>query len=190
MNVDYQNPDQSAALKRSSRKQWVLKPQDLAIALKLVVLDGEWLPYAVFSEAMHLSRYEAHAAVQRLKSAGLLVELRGKPAPVMRALREFVLFGARYVYPPVTAGATIGFATSTAAPILQEEFGSPTVQWVWPHPDGIAKGQSLLPLYEKLPLAAVANARLYELLAAFDALRIGQARESAAAAKLLERRLQ
>jgi len=47
-----------------------------------------------------------------------------------------------------------------------------------------------MPLYEKLPLAAVADAALYELLALFDALRMGQARERELAVKLLDERLQ
>lgn len=45
----------------------------------------------------------------------------------------------------------------------------------------------LLPLYPKLPLAAVQDPALYELLALFDALRIGQARERDLARTLLER---
>jgi hypothetical protein len=47
----------------------------------------------------------------------------------------------------------------------------------------------LLPLYPKLPLAAMRDPALYELLALFDALRIGQAREREMARELLEERL-
>ena len=61
---------------------------------------------------------------------------------------------------------------------------------VWPHPEGTVKGEALLPLYAKLPLAAGDDARFYELLALFDALRIGQAREREMARRLLEERLQ
>ena len=60
---------------------------------------------------------------------------------------------------------------------------------VWPHPKGSIRGQALLPLYEKLPLAAIEDQPLYELLAVFDALRAGQARERELAAKVLEERL-
>jgi hypothetical protein len=45
-------------------------------------------------------------------------------------------------------------------------------------------------LYGNLPLAAGEDSKLYELLALFDALRIGQAREREIARKLLEERLQ
>jgi hypothetical protein len=61
---------------------------------------------------------------------------------------------------------------------------------VWPHPEGDQRGFSLMPLYENLPLAAKAFPPLYELLALFDALRMGQAREREIATQLLNERLQ
>ena len=60
---------------------------------------------------------------------------------------------------------------------------------VWPHPEGTTRGTTLLPLYPKLPLAAQMDQPLYELLALFDALRIGQAREREMVRGMLEERL-
>jgi hypothetical protein len=51
------------------------------------------------------------------------------------------------------------------------------------------RGSALLPLYPNLPLTAEKDQTLYELLALFDALRIGQAREREIARTLLEERL-
>ncbi len=183
--------EKTVAMRRASSRQWVLKPQDLAVALKLVVLQGQWLPYAALGEAMHLSRFEAHAAVQRLLAARLLAAVDGQPRPVLAALRGFLIHGAPYAYPPVRGEMTIGFPTAYGAAPLKEQMvssndGSP----VWPHPDGVARGPGLLPLYENLPLAARDDPALYELLALFDALRAGQAREREIARKLLEERLQ
>lgn len=139
---------------------------------------------------MRLSRFEAHAAVQRLVAASLIVEIEGPPRPVMAALRQFVLFGARYAYPPVRGEVTIGFPTAHGvAPLKDKLVASGELVPVWPHPRGSARGQGLLPLYQKLPLAALDDPALYELLALFDALRIGQAREREMAAKMLEERL-
>jgi len=180
----------SVALSRAGNRQWVLKPQDLAVALRLVTLKGEWLPYAALGEAMHLSRFEAHAAVQRLTAAGLVAEIEGPPRAVIAALRSFVIFGARYAYPPVRGGITIGFPTARALPALKKLLGSSSdLVTVWPHPEGKVRGQSLLPLYESLPLAARDFPEFRELLALFDLLRIGQARERGLAQKLLEERL-
>jgi hypothetical protein len=183
--------EQSVAMKRASSRQWVLKPQDFAVALKLVLLSGQWLPYAALGDAMRLSRFEAHAAVQRLTAARLVALVDGQPRPVMAALRGFVIFGAPYAYPAVRGEMTIGFPTAYGVSPLKEKIvasGEPPP--VWPHPKGIARGPGLLPLYENLPLAAKDDPALYELLALFDALRAGQARERELARKLLEKRLQ
>lgn len=181
----------SAALRRAGNRQWVLKPQDLAVALKLVTLEENRLSYAELGKRLRLSPFEAHAAVQRLMAARLLVDMGEGPRPVMAALRSFVLYGAAYCYPPVRGEVTIGFPTAYAvAPLKDRVLFSQEMPPVWPHPDGTTRGMALLPLYEKLPLAAVDDAELYALLALFDALRIGQARERELATKLLAERLQ
>jgi hypothetical protein len=183
--------EKSVAMKRASSRQWVLKPQDLAVALKLAALKGRWLPYAALGEAMRLSQFEAHAAVQRLMAARLVVEVDGPPRPVMVALRQFVIFGAPYVYPAVRGEMTIGFPTAHGvSPLKEIMVQSDELPPVWPHPEGKVRGQGLLPLYEKLPLAAMEDQSLYKLLALFDALRSGQAREREIAKKLLEEGLQ
>ncbi|RLA38186.1 MAG: hypothetical protein DRR03_01005 [Gammaproteobacteria bacterium] len=178
-------------MKRASSRQWVLKPQDLAVALKLVALDRQWLPYAVLGKVMRLSRFEAHAAVQRLMAARLVVVIEGKPRPVRAALRSFLVYGAPYVYPAVRGEITIGFPTAHGvAPLKELLMASAEPPPVWPHPEGIARGPGLLPLYANLPLAARDDPVLYELLALFDALRSGQSREREISRNMLEERLQ
>ena len=182
--------DKSVALQRASTRQWVLKPQDLAVALRLVLTRGEHLPYAALAHQLKLSPFEAHAAVQRLLSARLAVERDGAFRPVIAALRRFVIDGAPYAYPPVRGEPTIGFPTAHAvAPLKGRVNESTDSVFVWPHPEGTTRGTGLLPLYKKLPLAARENAEFYELLALFDALRVGQARERELAQKFLEERL-
>lgn len=177
-------------LRRSAGRQWVLKPQDVAVALKLVVLGREKLAYAALGKAMRLSQFEAHAAVQRLLAAKLAVSIEGRVRPVMEALRRFLIAGAPYAYPPVRGDVTIGVPTAHAVAPLKDLLSmSRDLPPVWPDPEGEVRGQSLLPLYPGLPAAARADQRLHELLALFDALRIGQARERTLATRLLEERL-
>lgn len=181
----------SAAMRRAGNRQWVLKPQDLAVALKFVTLGESRLSYAELAKRLRLSQFEAHAAVQRLMAARLMVDMGEGLRPVMAALRSFVLHGAVYCYPAVRGEVTIGFPTAYAvSPLKDLVLFSQEMPPVWPHPEGTARGTALLPLYEKLPLAALDDPKLYELLALFDALRMGQARERELATKLLEERLQ
>lgn len=186
----YKILDKSVAIKRASGRQWVLKPQDLAVALKLVTLGNQWLPYAELGETLRLSQFEAHAAVQRLIASRLFAVIESRPRPVMAAFRPFVIYGAPYSYPPVRIEMTRGFATAhSALPLKEKLVQSDEPPLVWPHAEGDARGLGLLPLYEKLPLAAVDDLEFYELLALFDALRAGQARERNMAQDILEKRL-
>ena len=183
---------QPAALRRVSHRQWSLKPQDLAVALKLVTLRDHPAPrpsYLVFARMLHLSPYEAHAAIQRLLETGLVAAIDGRLRPVMTVLRNFVIHGAPYSFPPVRGPSTIGFPTA----VLDVD-GQPAppgdARLVWPHPEGTVRGQALLPLYAGLPLAADEDERFHQLLAWFDLLRVGQARERAQARERLQSALQ
>ncbi len=190
MRVRAQSHHGPVSMQRSSKRQWVLKPQDLAVALKLVALKGPWMPYAQLAKRLHLSQFEVHAAVQRLIAARLVVDREGKVVPSMAALRMFVVKGAPYAYPPVRGEVTVGFPTAYAVPPLNDMvLYSQEMPPVWPHPQGKVRGQAILPLYPKLPLAAQSDPVFYELLALFDALRMGQARERELASGLLEDRL-
>ena len=159
---------------------------------KLVTLRGvARVPYAMLAKQLRLSPFEAHAAVQRLMAARLVVDMGGELRPVMAAVRNFVLHGEPYCYPPVRGEITIGYPTAYAVPPLKDMvLFADEMPPVWPHPEGATRGAALLPLYEKLPLVANEDPVLYELLALFDALRVGQARERELASKLLAERLQ
>ena len=175
---------------RLSHAQWTLKPQDLAVAFKLVCLKGQWLPYAALAQALHLSPFEAHACISRLSASRLLTEVDGVPSLVMPAFRPLVLQGAVYFFPPVRGEVTVGFPTAQGVePLRSKVMFADELPPVWPHPEGTTRGTTLLPLYPKLPLAALKDPALYELLALFDALRIGQARERELVRGMLEERL-
>ena len=188
----FSNNQQSASMRRASNRQWSLKPLDLAVLFMLVIVRREArYSYAALAKLMMLSPFEVHASVQRLIAARLLVDAGDAFRPVMQAIREFVLYGAAYCYPAVRGEVTIGFATAYGVPPLNDKvLFSQEMPPVWPHPQGNQRGTALMPLYEKLPLAAVAFPPLYELLALFDALRMGQARERELAIQLLNERLQ
>lgn len=176
---------------RGSNYQWALKPQDLAVCLKLVALRGaRVLSYRELGLQMRLSQFEAHAASQRLLAARLVLDMDGILQPALTALQNFMLYGAPYAFPPVRGEVTIGFPTAYGvSPLRERVLFADENPPVWPHPEGTHRGTTLYPLYENLPLAAQDDPALYELLALQDALRIGQARERELAATLLQERL-
>lgn len=57
---------------------------------------------------------------------------------------------------------------------------------MWPDPQGRVRGLAVAPLYASSPEAAQKDDKLYALLAAVDALRLGRARERAAALRKID----
>jgi hypothetical protein len=106
-------------------------------------------------------------------------------------LRAFVEHGARYCFPATQGGLSRGVPTGYAASPLSEQIrpGNDPPP-VWPWKKGTARGIAFHPLYPSVPEAAERNPALGELLALFDAVRGGSAREQALALALLEERLQ
>ena len=179
----------SSSPNRGKGGQWALKPQDLVVALKLVAMRGERVPYSELGKQLRLSQFEAHAATRRLVAARLATDIEGEIKPIMATLKNFVYYGAPYCFPPVRGEMTIGFPTAYGVnPLKEKVMFADENPPVWPSAEGNKRGMTLLPLYERAPLAANEDPALYELLALFDALRIGQKREQELAIMFLEER--
>ena len=175
-----------------SNPQVVLRPQDLVVLLRLALENGPAPTYATLAAELGMTASEAHAAVERAVAAQLAhKDAGGKATVILAALRAFVQHGARYCFPAVRGSLTRGLPTGYAAPPLNDQIvaGSDPLP-VWPHKNGTVRGMAFYPLYPSLPEAAGRNPALYELLALFDAVRGGSARERALAIDLLEKRLQ
>jgi len=172
--------------------QPALKPQDLVVLLRLSLTKGRMPRYADLAAELAMTASEVHAALERARAARLVLKEPGRsPALLRGALLQFVLHGAPYAFPALRGGPTRGFVTAHAAPPLRERILQPAAepQPVWPHPQGDVRGVALYPLYPSVPDAARKSADLYELLALFDALRAGAARERKVASELLTERL-
>ena len=193
----------------------VLKPQDVALALKILVLENQdrdgiveqhsdtvgptldqqnvlalrsWT-LAELAKAMHISIGEVHNALNRLTGSGLL---RSEGQRINRhALEEFLVHGVRYAFPAARGTTTRGIPTAYTAPVLKEQFLSSGQDVpVWPHPEGTTRGTAFSPLYNAAPDAALEDVKFYELLAITDVLRGDfRARERAVAAQLLQAHL-
>ena len=102
-----------------------------------------------------------------------------------QALAEFTLHGAKYAFPGVRLPLAVGVPTSHSAPAFAGVFAPGRSDFVWPHPNGSIRGIGVEPLHPSVPFAAMQDAKLYEMLALFDALRVGKARERNMAAERL-----
>lgn len=106
--------------------------------------------------------------------------------PHAHNLAEFALHGAKYAFPAEKLPLVAGVPTSHSAPAFAGVFAPGSTDFVWPHPNGPVRGVGVEPLHPSVPFAAMQDARLYELLALFDALRVGKARERGMALERLQ----
>ncbi|WP_202922371.1 MarR family transcriptional regulator [Pseudoxanthomonas koreensis] len=162
----------------------------MVVLLRLSLAKDEVPGYAALAAELGMTASEIHAAVERAVAAQLARKENGKPVVILAALRSFLLHGARYAFPATHGSLSRGVPTGYAAPPLKELIlaGNDPVP-VWPSKDGTARGIALHPLYPSVPQAATRNPELYELLALFDGVRAGSARERALASELLEKKL-
>lgn len=172
-------------------QQVTMKPQDVVVLFKLIQRDSRFT-YAELGKRLFLSASEVHSSIKRLASARLLTVDATRDLALMRApIRDFVLFGARYTFPPVTGGLVRGMPTAYALPSVGAQLSLPDEPLpVWPYAKGTVRGTALFPLYPSVPQAAERDEKLYASLAVFDLLRVGGAREREIAVREFERMLQ
>jgi len=177
-------------MRRPVNRQPALKAQDFYLLLVLLAKRGEVLTYPELAAFAGLSVSEVHGALKRAEQARLLAFVNKQPHIIIPAFKEFLFYGARYAFPAARGGMVGGVLTAYAAVPLNASiapsFDPPPV---WPYAEGGARGIALMPLYPSAPAAALRSPALYENLALFDALRMGNARERKLTEKLFEERL-
>ena len=175
---------------RISTQQIALKPQDLFVLLALISRGGDSASYPELAKQTGLAASAVHSAIRRAAAAGLVAYRDRRPVLLKPQLREFVLHGAKFAFPAVhgrlTRGVPTGYAAAPLNTVIAPSSDPPPV---WPHKGGGTRGVALAPLYPSAPDAALRDEKLYALLALFDALRSGQARERNVAQKMLEERI-
>jgi hypothetical protein len=138
------------------------------------------------ADSTAISAGECHNAVGRLRLAQLI--LADERRPSLDALHEFLLHGAAYAFPPILGALLPGVPTAHASTAFSGIVESADIH-VWPHAEGSARGQSLVPLYPGATALPALNRPLYELLTIVDALRVGTTRVRTVAGELLRVRL-
>lgn len=169
----------------------MLKPLDIVVLLKLSLLGGERPTYLQLANELHLYPSEVYASIKRSRASQLVQGPELNDRLNRTALLEFLLHGIRYAFPAEPGAMTRGLPTRFAASPLNR-FLEPGTEPppVWPFAEGPMRGYSYAPLHKNVPMAALTDPKLYELLTLVDALRDGRARERRLAERELTRRLE
>ena len=156
------------------RKHNGMRPLDIVVLLKIIALRNEpWLQKDL-AQTLLVSNSEVSESLNRSQVGGLLDDT--KQLPMRQNLLDFLSYGLRYVFPAQPGGLARGVPTAHSAPMLAGRFVS-QLTYVWADPSGNVLGHEIEPLYGTVPQACQNDARLYELLALIDMVRVGRARE-------------
>lgn len=168
-----------------------LKPQDVLIVLKLHCLGERDWSFVELGKSLGISVGEGHNAVNRAKASGLIYEREKSLRVQPKKLFDFLVHGVPAAFFPVRGQVTRGMPTSVFAAPLNDKITvtEADIPLVWPTADGAVRGESLMPLYPTVPMAAAADKGLYELLVLVDGLRVGKAREKKLSIEMLEKRI-
>ena len=164
-------------------KQVAMRPQDVVILLKKISPSGWNMSGKQLAESVGISQSEVSDSLARSRVSGLLY---ASGRVNMLALKDFLVYGLKYVFPVVPAGIVRGVPTGVSATPIKEKISQGTESFVWPYAKGTLRGQAVQPLYPSVPVAVEGDADFYILMVLVDLLRFGRVREREIAIELLD----
>jgi len=164
-----------------------IKPQDIAVIVKLGYLGKKSWRQIDLALELELSQGEVAKSLSRLEKLGLIHDKKINKA----ACLEFLIHGLKYVFPQIMGPLTLGIATGLSCLKHQEAFanGAEGDVYVWPSIDGKIRGQMIQPLYDGLAKAALKDQKFYEMMSAIEILRMGRARERSFAEDFIKKEI-
>lgn len=151
-----------------------MRPQDIVVLLKLVLLENKPWQYRDLSFQLFISVSEISESLQRSHLAGLVDD--SKRQVRRQSFMEFIHFGLHYVFPQQPGRMVTGMATAHSHPFYRNLFPA-ELEYVWPDGTGNIRGLSIQPLYPNAVKAVKLDDQLYKLLASIDIIRVGRVRE-------------
>ncbi|MBP9070385.1 MAG: hypothetical protein KBG47_12815 [Bacteroidia bacterium] len=168
------------------RKHNGMRPQDIAILLKIISInDPDW-HLVKLSNALHISISEISESLNRSRLAHLIDHKKKNVS--RQSLMEFLEHGIRYVFPQEPGAVVRGIPTAHSHPTIRNNFVSEMV-YVWPSSKGKIMGQMIEPLYAKQVAAVDEDDMYYKLLSLVDLVRVGKVREINYAIKTLRKNI-
>lgn len=156
------------------RKHNGMRPQDVAILLKVISLNNSHWQLAELSTAARISASEISESLNRSKLASLIDH--SKKHVNRQNLLEFLEHGVHYVFPQQPGSLTRGIPTAHSHPDIKKKFIS-EMNYVWPDSKAKEIGLAIEPLYPKQVEAVDEDMVYYKLLSLVDVIRVGKVRE-------------
>lgn len=162
-----------------------MRPQDIAVLLKIIISNPGWMSKDIAQDLV-LSPAEVSYSLQRSAQAGLLDA--SKKRVMRKAFLEFIQYGLPRVFPAIRGPLAVGIPTAFSSPAISPYLMTNQLNdlVIWPHAEGVARGETINPLYPNAVQAALKDETLYHLLSLVDVMRMGKVREKEIALRLLK----
>ncbi len=156
------------------RKHNGMRPQDVAILLKILAMEGQHWQLSGLANSLRISISEISESLNRSRIAGLIDH--NKKRVNRQNLLEFLEHGVRYVFPQQAGAMVRGILTAHSHPFMKKKFIS-EMNYVWPDNNGKEMGLMIEPFYPRQSEAVLEDQEYYKLLALVDVIRVGKVRE-------------
>jgi hypothetical protein len=161
-----------------------MRPQDIVVCLKILGKQGQQWQFKQLAAELYLSPAEITLAMERNVLAGLVTA--DKQNVNRLTLIDFIEYGLHVVFPAVPGSIVNGLVTAHSHQFMQQYFTG-DIGYVWPHVNGLQRGQGITPLYKQAVSACLHDEVLYKMLALIDVIRVGKTRELKVALAELKR---
>jgi hypothetical protein len=168
------------------RKHNGMRPQDIAILVKIVSIGNLPWQLSVLSNSLSISVSEISESLNRSRFAKLIDYEKKKIN--RNNLMEFLEHGVKYVFPQQPGTMIRGIPTAHSHPFIKKQFLS-ELAYVWPDPKADVVGLSIEPFYPKQTQAAKEEPTFYKLMSLIDIIRVGKVREVRFAVQELEKQI-
>lgn len=166
------------------RKHNGMRPQDIAILLKIIAIgESDWRLQSL-SDSMSISLSEISESLNRSRIAGL-IDYR-KEQINRQNLFEFLIHGIKYVFPAEPGSLAKGIPTAHSHEYMKQFFKS-EMNYVWREQSGNILGIVVEPFYKKQVEAVKKDDLFYKIMALSDVIRVGRVREQKVAIDELKR---
>ena len=169
------------------KKHHGMRPQDIVILLKIIAIRNDDWRNIDLAYSLQISASEISESLNRCKITGLIDSNKRKVH--INSLKEFLIYGLKYVFPAEPGALVRGISTAHSASPINNYISSGTDTYVWPFANGKARGQAIEPLYKSIPAVVQDDQSFYELMVLTDTIRVGRVRESKIAVEELDKRL-